>query len=49
MGLFTADLYRSFAIGFALGLVGLFAVMGGGEDAVEGAVVGHAIAAPVSQ
>lgn len=47
MGLFKPDLYRSFAIGFALGLVGLFAVMGGGEDVVAGSMVGQAIAAPV--
>ena len=42
MGLFTADLYRSLAAGFVLGALGLFVVMGTGDDGV----VNHAMAAP---
>jgi hypothetical protein len=48
MGLFTPDLFRSLAIGFALGAVVVFATLGGsaGSDLAKG-VVPTAIAAPV--
>ncbi len=48
MGLFKSDLYRSFAIGFALGAAALFVTMG--DDArtrIAGSVLPAAIAAPV--
>lgn len=41
MGLFKADFYRSFAIGFALGAVVVFTVLG---SASVNPVVGEAIA-----
>jgi len=46
MGLFTPSLYRSFAIGFALGALGLVATLGGGDTGLSGGMVGHAVAAP---
>lgn len=46
MGLFNASLYRSFAIGFALGAFALFLTMGSGDDDLASSVVGHAVAAP---
>ncbi|MES2493086.1 MAG: hypothetical protein V4579_07395 [Pseudomonadota bacterium] len=48
MGLFNASLYRSFAVGFTLGAVGLFLTLGNSDDGVAGAVVGHALAAPAN-
>ncbi|MDE2435192.1 MAG: hypothetical protein KGM49_02925 [Sphingomonadales bacterium] len=47
MGLFKPDLYRSFAVGFALGAVALLATMGFGGDAPKAGVIGSAQAAPV--
>lgn len=44
MGLFKPDLFRSLAIGFVLGAVGLVAVMGG--DVMRDSVVPQAVAAP---
>jgi hypothetical protein len=38
MGLFKSDLYRSFAIGFALGAVALFATMDFGPKVTSSAV-----------
>ena len=46
MGLFQSDLIRSFAVGFALGAIGLFAVMGNDGEDMSHAVVAQAIAAP---
>lgn len=42
MGLFKADFYRSFAIGFALGAVAVFAMLGEAASPV----VPVAVAAP---
>jgi hypothetical protein len=47
MGLFKADLFRSFAIGFALGGMILSLVLGCGLLTGGGSVVPAAIAAPV--
>ena len=48
MGLFKPDLYRSFAIGFALGAVALFATIGGtGRAALVDSIMPSAVAAPV--
>jgi hypothetical protein len=48
MGLFKSDLYRSFAVGFALGAVAVFATLGSwAGDELSGNVVPSAIAAPV--
>lgn len=44
MGLFKPDLFRSLAIGFVLGALGLVAVMGG--DRMSDSVVPQAVAAP---
>ena len=47
MGLLKPDFYRSFAIGFALGAVLVFATVGGSSDSVfTGGVVPSAVAAP---
>ena len=47
MGLFKADLYRSFAIGFVLGAAMLAAVMGSrGEQPAVGGLIPAATAAP---
>lgn len=46
MDLFNADLFRSFALGFVLGAIGLFVAMGSGADDMSNAVVPHAVAAP---
>ncbi|MFM5952821.1 MAG: hypothetical protein ACKOPE_00745 [Novosphingobium sp.] len=47
MGLFKADLFRSFAIGFVLGAIGLAAVMGSqGESSLASQVIPSATAAP---
>lgn len=43
MGLFKPDFYRSFAIGFALGTVAVFASLG--NTAID-SVVPQAVAAP---
>lgn len=43
MGLFKADLYRSFALGFVLGAIGLVAAMSGASGSVS-----QALAAPAS-
>ena len=48
MGLFKADLYRSFAIGFVLGTAVLVAAMSSQADSpVAGQVIPSATAAPV--
>jgi hypothetical protein len=48
MGLFKADLYRSFAIGFVLGTALLAAVLSNRADSpVAGQVIPSATAAPV--
>jgi hypothetical protein len=48
MGLFKPDLYRSFAVGFALGAVVLFASVGGsGRAALVDSILPSAVAAPV--
>ncbi|MBC2652442.1 hypothetical protein H7F50_13150 [Novosphingobium flavum] len=46
MGLFQADLIRSFAVGFVLGAIGLFVAMGSGAEDMGNAMVPHAVAAP---
>jgi hypothetical protein len=47
MGLFKADLYRSFAVGFVVGAALLAAAMGGRTDSpVVGQVIPSATAAP---
>ena len=49
MGLFKSDLYRSFAIGFALGAAALFVSIG--DDArtqISGSILPAAIAATVN-
>ncbi|MFA7588664.1 MAG: hypothetical protein WCY11_21165 [Novosphingobium sp.] len=46
MGLFKADFYRSFAIGFALGAVAVFGVVSG---SVNNPLVSAAIAQPADQ
>jgi hypothetical protein len=47
MGLFTSDLYRSFAAGFALGAALLFASLGDSQRAEFAArVIPSALAAP---
>ena len=48
MRLFTADLYRSFAVGFVVGAFALFLTMGAGDDGLSRGVVGHAVAAPAN-
>ena len=45
MGLFKPDFYRSFAIGFALGAVVVFATVGSTGSMFTGSVVTPAIAA----
>jgi hypothetical protein len=45
MGLFKPDLYRSFAIGFALGAVVVFGVMGGKIGSIANGVAPAAQAA----
>jgi hypothetical protein len=47
MGLFKSDLYRSLALGFVAGALGLAAVMGPGSFSDN--VVSPAVAAPVEQ
>lgn len=49
MGLFTTDLFRSFALGFVAGALGLVAVLGTGGDEAAGGMVPHAVAASVSE
>ena len=46
MGLFNTSLFRSFAIGFALGAVAVAAVLSGGDQGVAGSMVPAAVAAP---
>ncbi|MBS0474812.1 MAG: hypothetical protein JSR28_06645 [Proteobacteria bacterium] len=48
MGLFKADLYRSFAIGFALGAAVLLATAGLNSQASKSSVIGSAQAAPAA-
>lgn len=48
MPLIQTDLIRSFAVGFALGAVGLVAVMGSSGDEGGTGLVPQAIAAPVA-
>lgn len=47
MGLFTADLYRSFAAGFVAGALALVAVLGSGDSSISANMVPPAVAAPV--
>jgi hypothetical protein len=46
MGLFKPDFYRSFAIGFALGAVAVFATVGGTASPFADGLVPAAVAAP---
>lgn len=46
MGLFKADLFRSFVVGFALGAIGLAMTLGDGSGEHTGGMVSPAIAAP---
>ena len=46
MGLFTASLFRSLALGFALGAVAVAAVLGSGKDDLASGMVPAAVAAP---
>ncbi|HZU64121.1 MAG TPA: hypothetical protein VFF98_10585 [Novosphingobium sp.] len=46
MGLFKSDLYRSFAIGFVLGAIGICVLLGPGAGSGAGNVVPAAVAAP---
>lgn len=49
MHLFKTDLFRSFAIGFGLGAIAVFATFGGwAGDSAGSAVVPHAVAAPAN-
>lgn len=48
MGLFKADLYRSFAIGFALGTAVLLALAGSTPDPARTGMIGAAQAAPTA-
>jgi hypothetical protein len=48
MGLFKADLYRSFAIGFGLGAAALLATAGVNADAPKNGVIAAAQAAPMA-
>ncbi|WP_296678590.1 hypothetical protein [Novosphingobium sp.] len=48
MGLFKADLYRSFAIGFALGAAALVATVGTRGAEPQSGIVAAAQAAPVA-
>ncbi len=47
MGLFTTDLYRSFALGFALGAAGFFAISGGVFSNPAASLISAAHASPV--
>ena len=48
MKLFKSDLFRSFAVGFGLGAVAVFATFGGwAGESVSAGVMPHAVAAPV--
>ena len=47
MGLFKADFYRSFFVGFALGAVIVFSTVGSWTGSIGSDVVPAAIAAPV--
>lgn len=46
MGLFKADLYRSFAAGFIVGALALVAVLGSGNSSISANILPHAVAAP---
>lgn len=46
MGLFKADFYRSFAVGFVVGALALVAVLGTVEDTISANMVTPAVAAP---
>lgn len=46
MGLFKADLFRSLAIGFALGAVVVFGALGGNVGSIANGVAPAAEAAP---
>jgi hypothetical protein len=48
MGLFKADLFRSLAAGFALGIGALFLALGTEDNGMAPDVVGHALAAPAA-
>lgn len=48
MGLFQADLYRSFAVGFVVGVFALFVTMGTGSESISANVMPHAVAAPAN-
>ena len=45
MGLFKPDFYRSFAVGFVVGALGLVAVLGSGNASLSAQVVPPAVAA----
>ena len=48
MRLLKTDLFRSFAVGFVLGAIGVFTTLGGwAGDTVGQSVVSQAVAAPV--
>ena len=49
MGLFKADFYRSFAIGFALGAVVVFTAFPDPAKSIAEGVVPQAVAAPALQ
>lgn len=48
MSLFQADLYRSFAVGFVIGVFALFVTMGSGSETISANVMPHAVAAPAN-
>lgn len=47
MGLFKADLFRSFVVGFALGAIGLAVTLDNGSGDGAASMVSPAVAAPV--
>lgn len=49
MGLFKADLYRSFAVGFVAGVLALVAVMGSGSSSLSGNMLPPAQAAAAQE
>ena len=46
MRLLKTSLFRSFAIGFVLGAVGVAVILGGGDHGFGGSMVPAAVAAP---
>ena len=49
MGLFTSELYRSFALGFVAGALALVAVTDSDEAGLSGNMVPAAVAAPAGR